>query len=375
MGQGVSKDEVVKIVEENSKLGNSLESVTLKPDGKLYTKTHMGTEVAIEIKGAKGDKGDIGDKGDKGETGPVGPVGAIGPEGPAGAIGPEGPAGAASTVAGPRGETGLAGPIGATGPQGPQGLKGDMGPTGPIGVGSIGPIGPRGETGLVGPMGPTGPQGLIGPQGLQGPAGPAADLSNVTTAKIGGVKFANVWSNTQDSENGINGSSIVNDTTGFKNLMIVGNRSAGATTGSTRNVSIWDDLTVAGNITSKNIVAGNITSLNMPSTGPYNVKFGDGKCLDSTGNLLTQAVCASTNKQKFFWDPVTGKLRTDTMLCLESASQGLIWNNCNKDNANQVFTRNGRTLQNDAGNCLDTAATTKNAPCNNTSNTQKFYFS
>lgn len=56
-----------------------------------------------------------------------------------------------------------------------------------------------------------------------------------------GIKISNVWTGYPDNK--LNGSEISNDTNAFKELMIVGNKSAGE---NARKVGVWDKLTVHG---------------------------------------------------------------------------------------------------------------------------------
>lgn len=55
-------------------------------------------------------------------------------------------------------------------------------------------------------------------------------------------------SHTGFSNNATNQAEITNDTTNFKTLMIVGNRSAGMGPGLGRRVSVWDRLEVNGDL-------------------------------------------------------------------------------------------------------------------------------
>lgn len=59
---------------------------------------------------------------------------------------------------------------------------------------------------------------------------------------VQGIKLSRQWTGYPDGGNGNDKSEISNDTNGFKTLMIVGNKSAGAE----RRVSVWDRLTVNG---------------------------------------------------------------------------------------------------------------------------------
>jgi hypothetical protein len=130
----------------------------------------------------------------------------------------------------PRGPTGPAGPPGPIGPDGPQG--------------PAGPGGPQGQKGDTGPQGPSGPQGLVGPQGPEGPAGTPGGQGPAgnTTDTINNIKFSSEW---PYNDSDPNKSHISNDTNGFKQLMIVGNKSSD---GKIRKVGIWDELNVNGKL-------------------------------------------------------------------------------------------------------------------------------
>ncbi len=76
-------------------------------------------------------------------------------------------------------------------------------------------------------------------------------------AIIDNIKFSKLWSSYPDNKT--DGSEISNDTGSFKQLMIVGNKSAGGR----RQVGIWDDLTVNGNLknTGKMIVGNSVNGV------------------------------------------------------------------------------------------------------------------
>jgi hypothetical protein len=97
-------------------------------------------------------------------------------------------------------------------------------------------MGPAGKDGAVGPMGPAGKDGISGP-GLR------LDNGSVTvTADSNPLKFTPNWTGFPDDKT--NGAEISNDTNGFKQLMIVGNKSAGGN----RQVGVWDQLNVHGGL-------------------------------------------------------------------------------------------------------------------------------
>jgi hypothetical protein len=116
--------------------------------------------------------------------------------------------------------SGKPGAVGATG------IRGDTGPKGPDG-----PAGPTGPKGDDGPLGPTGPQGSPGTNAWTAPIW-KNDLK---------LNFSNKWQGSTDPVTDT--SEISNDTTGFKQLMIIGNKSAD---GVTRTTGIWDRLNIHG---------------------------------------------------------------------------------------------------------------------------------
>jgi hypothetical protein len=63
---------------------------------------------------------------------------------------------------------------------------------------------------------------------------------------INGIKFSKGWTGYPDDKT--DGAEISNDTDGFKQLMIVGNKSAGENEGTKRKVGVWDQLTVHGQL-------------------------------------------------------------------------------------------------------------------------------
>ena len=170
--------------------------------------------------------------------GSQGPMGATGPMGPAGesvavAAEPPGancPSGGSSLTAGAATSyvcNGDAGPTGPQGPQGPQGATGAIGPVGPAG-----PTGPQGPTGQQGPTGPQGPQGPTGPAGPEGPEGPEGPS---------GTAVAIFASN----------SNQLDITTTFPSYTQVTAMELPAGNWIVRaQVNLWQQATVAGNITS-----------------------------------------------------------------------------------------------------------------------------
>ena len=83
------------------------------------------------------------------------------------------------------------------------------------------------------------------------------------TAIINKMSFSSSWSGYPD--NAIDQSEISNDTSSFKQLMIVGNKSAGAE----RRVGVWDSLAVHGNLNADaNIVGKNVQGTNSVTAGP-----------------------------------------------------------------------------------------------------------
>jgi hypothetical protein len=166
------------------------------------------------------------------------------------------------------------GPLGPTGPTGDKGDKGDRGYMGLKGdKGDIGPSGgPKGDTGLPG-------------KGYDDPAS-VAFLQNKTVWCAEGIctnpvkiKMTNAWkgnvATTLDatSVTELDTSEIANDTLTYKELTIIGNRSAGAD----RTVGILDTLNVYGNINAKKDI--NIT-------GNVNAK----KDINITGKLMVNGV-------------------------------------------------------------------------------------
>jgi hypothetical protein len=159
---------------------------------------------------------------------------------------------------------------------GPQGPQGPMGPMGPIGKNGL--DGKQGPQGLVGPAGKDGvdyakavdftlgggaapERGQVGnARALVRDVGSALTINYAddfsggvnVNAKGGfringdlynnGVKFSKKWSAFPDGVR--NQSEISNDTDGFKQLMIVGNKSGGGE----RRVGVWDTLNVNGTL-------------------------------------------------------------------------------------------------------------------------------
>lgn len=88
-----------------------------------------------------------------------------------------------------------------------------------------------------------------------------ATMTNATATSLvgGGIKLSNKWSSYPD--NAADRAEISNDTSSYKTLMIVGNKSNDSK--GPRRVGIWDDLTMNGNMT---------TTGNMTVNGDTNVK-------------------------------------------------------------------------------------------------------
>ena len=285
--------------------------------------------------------------GPKGDKGPVGP---IGPKGPIGLTGPIGPKGQIGPI-GPKGDTGLTGPIG---PKGETGQKGDTGPIGP--VGQNGDIGPRGE------------QGLQGLQGLQGPMGPPgvtySSYQDVYDFKLGGNK-------TDRGESG-DSRALVKDFIGGKTYLTVNYQNdfkGGVMVDSelrvNENTNLLKNLNIQGSIKANTF-------------GPFQIKFDNGKCLDS-GQFYDGAnggfVCSDGNEyQQWSYNPITSVLKSNKDgKCLESSDGKFKMNTCN-GNTNQTFTKHGATLQDSNYTCLDIGNPNRLANCEKGNKNQSLVF-
>jgi hypothetical protein len=210
--------------------------------------------------------------------------------------------------------TDVAGPVGPQGPIGPRGYEGIPGAVGPQG-----PIGPVGPLGPVGPVGPTGLTGLSGSVGQTGPQGPVEIPTN--------LRVANTY---DDGFNGnTNNSQIINETGGFKTLMLVGNRSAGDK--NIRNVDVWDKLNVHGQIsTDAQVLLPNGWSINT-SDGHFRVYY-NGKqkfVVQQDGNLWAEDV-GNVVGNAYKWQINA----SDKGQCLDSGSSG---NNCDWNSVYRRF--------------------------------------
>lgn len=116
-------------------------------------------------------------------------------------------------------------------------------------------------------------------------------FSNTTTGNISlsgdiihnNIKFSNQWSGFPDAPNSANNAEISNDISGFKQLMVVGNRSGG----SERRVGIWDTLNVNGKLNVKKDTSKSIGSGNAEIEGDVsvagNLKLKDVNFVSGTG--------------------------------------------------------------------------------------------
>ncbi len=257
--------------------------------------------LACGCAGSTGPQGDPGPAGPQGTPGPAGMPGAPGASGPEGPQGPTGASGAsgADGQPGATGPQGPAGAAGATGPAGPTGAAGPIGPQGPAGTIDLTKVIANGTAPQAGGFNVTGAGTISG--GLTVNNGSARDVviggagscgasysglsvqgafsgctnysllgdgtnlyvnaagggivfrtNNTTTMQLASsgapqflantnpLNISSAWSGTPDITT--NASEISNDTSAYKTLMIVGNRSAGLG----RRVSVWDRLEVNG---------------------------------------------------------------------------------------------------------------------------------
>lgn len=130
----------------------------------------------------------------------------------------------------------------------------------------------KGEAGTV-----SDPQSFLGTQGVRvdtakqnaykGSLFCYTTNGNIICNTPNNLNFTNNWMDTMHSDNNV--SEISNDTTVFKKLMLVGNKSGGGK----RKVGIWDDLDVAGNLSAsgRDILA---ELDNMPKINKYNGNNG-----------------------------------------------------------------------------------------------------
>ena len=101
------------------------------------------------------------------------------------------------------------------------------------------------------------------------------------------IRFSSTWSGFPDDKT--NGAEISNDVTGYKTLMIVGNKSAGGP----RSVSIWDVLNVNGNLKVAFTATTDKLVVNSALTAEGTTKLA---ALTTTGNIAmnTDAFCLNS---------------------------------------------------------------------------------
>lgn len=118
--------------------------------------------------------------------------------------------------------------------------------------------------------------------------------------------------------------------------------------------------------------------------GPYRIKFYDKRdspqCLDSgsvawSGGEHGRWPCDanSNSHQRFFYDPVNGRLKDGNGKCLQAGQPPWGWYDCGSTGPWQQFSTYRHTLQDKDGNCLDTGNVGKHHPCNY-NEVQRFVF-
>jgi hypothetical protein len=240
-------------------------------------------------------------------------------------------------------------------------------------------IGPQGIQGPLGPTGPQGLQGIQGPQGLQGitgPAGPATDYSS---------QYDFVLGNTL-TERGDTGKSRALVKEGGQKLRINYENDFSGGVNITGNVTIDNELTSIGNLTSKKDlqIDGNGTINNRLNAnhirttngfGPFLIAFprkeGGEKCLDAGQFDAGQSGgfnCDFNNSnQHWLYHPAIGRVKSvSTGKCLNADTDHISLNDCNTTALQQHFMRT------DIGalkplwwenNCLDIGNSERVAAC------------
>lgn len=224
----------------------------------------------------------------------------------------------------------------------------------------------QGQPGTPGTTGTTGPQGPLGPEGLVGKKGD--DGSNAWKAPLYTndlqLNLSNVYQNVSNKSN----AEISNDTGKYKELMIVGNKSAD---NKTSQVGVWDRLNVHGDLTVDNTIGGNDSSQFITGLGGYYTGYTGIK------GVVSPNITLDINKQNSF------------------TRDGLIINNGNINVNNGDITISGDIKFNklntrgftgpflihsydiDDGNCWDVSQNKGLgiSKCNKTTKNQRFWYS
>ena len=128
----------------------------------------------------------------------------------------------------------------------------------------------QGKPGDIGPLGPLGPKGNQGEKGDQGEKGiqgkPGFDGSNAWVAPVYtnalNLNFSNAYQHSSDPLT----SEISNDTDKFKQLMLIGNKSANQTTS---QVGVMNRLNVYGDLLVDKTIGGNDATQFITGSGGY----------------------------------------------------------------------------------------------------------
>jgi len=125
----------------------------------------------------------------------------------------------------------------------------------------------QGKPGETGPLGPKGDQGIAGEQGIRGEKGEKGfDGSNTWEAPVYKnalkLNFSNIYQASSDPLT----SEISNDIDKYKQLMLIGNKSADQTTS---QVGVLNRLNVYGDLLVDKTIGGNDTSQFITGTGGY----------------------------------------------------------------------------------------------------------
>jgi len=204
----------------------------------------------------------------QGVQGIQGVQGSQGIQGIQGSQGIQGVQGSDATVQGIQGSTGIQGIQGIQGLQGIQGTQSTQGTTGA-----------QGYTGNTGNVGSTGAQGIQGIQGIQGLDGQYAGQGVQGTQGIQGNTGAQGTAGSQGIQGTI-GSQGVQGITG------TGTQGAQGTAGAGSTISVQDEGTILGNVTSFNFNGAGVTASVSAGTASVTIAGGGGAAFPYTGSAI-----------------------------------------------------------------------------------------